>query len=255
MNDRGWFRASISRNPGGAMGASWRLEYDGKVCEGQRHWAAHASATNMVASTLALREALQAYVAADRQGPLEMLGHDQAIIRRAAFAPPPSGKIVPTIDQAQAQVQALVRRIAGGVTFTWVPRDENRALPVTPFPTPPKPPAPMMRPVTPEGVDVALRAQIDALNTARGTADDGMLQSLALTAPDRFESMGWFTLGKHVGEVLGRAIQRQFIGDPLAPECVIAAMRWVSRGLDVSLATRKINLDRPVSLVAGRKAA
>ena len=106
------------------MGAGWRLVYTDRPEEtGSAEWPAARDNTNNRAEYLALIGALEQYVASGRPGPLQVLGDSQLVINQMTGE---WGINNPALLQLNRQATALVKRIAGGVRYRWIPREENQ---------------------------------------------------------------------------------------------------------------------------------
>ena len=118
------FSGSAEPNPGGRMGAGWRLVFTDRPEEtGSSEWPAARDNTNNRAEYLALIGALEQYLASGRPGPLQVLGDSQLVINQMTGD---WGINNPALWQLNRQATALVKRIAGGVRYRWIPREENQ---------------------------------------------------------------------------------------------------------------------------------
>ena len=106
--DRLYFDGSAEPNPGGRMGAGWRLVYSDLPEEtGAAEWPAARSNTNNKAEYLALIGVLTAYLARVRPGPLLVLGDSQLVINQMTGE---WGINNPALWQLNRQAAALVAR-------------------------------------------------------------------------------------------------------------------------------------------------
>ena len=122
--DQLYFDGSAEPNPGGRMGAGWRLVYTDRPEEtGSSEWPAARDNTNNRAEYLALIGALEQYLASGRSGPLQVQGDSQLVINQMTGD---WGINNPALMQLNRQATALVKRIAGGVRYRWIPREENQ---------------------------------------------------------------------------------------------------------------------------------
>ena len=122
--DQLYFDGSAEPNPGGRMGAGWRLVYTDRPEEtGSAEWPAARDNTNNRAEYLALIGALEQYLASGRPGPLLVQGDSQLVINQMTGD---WGINNPALWQLNRQATALVKRIAGGVRYRWIPREENQ---------------------------------------------------------------------------------------------------------------------------------
>jgi len=81
--DQLYFDGSAEPNPGGRMGAGWRLVYtDRPQVSGASEWPAACDNTNNRAEYLALIGALEHYLASGRTGPLQVQGDSQLVINQ-----------------------------------------------------------------------------------------------------------------------------------------------------------------------------
>ena len=121
--DRAWFDGACASNPGGAMGAGWRItRANGIVQEGWESWPPAAENTNNRAEYLALAGLLRAYLQAGGQGPLLIQGDSRLVINHLTGA-------WKCRDQALrpllAEALTLAGQVPDGVRFEWVPRARN----------------------------------------------------------------------------------------------------------------------------------
>ena len=122
--DQLYFDGSAEPNPGGRMGAGWRLVFTDRPEEtGSSEWSAARDNTNNRAEYLALIGALEQYLASGRPGPLQVQGDSQLVINQMTGD---WGINNPALWQLNRQATALVKRIADGVRYRWIPREENQ---------------------------------------------------------------------------------------------------------------------------------
>src|SRR5215467_13241491 len=110
--DQLYFDGSAEPNPGGRMGAGWRLVYTDRPEEtGSAEWHAARGNTNNRAEYLALIGALEQYLTSGRSGPLQVQGDSQLVINQMNGD---WGINNPALGQLNRQATALARRISGG---------------------------------------------------------------------------------------------------------------------------------------------
>jgi ribonuclease HI len=106
------------------VGAGWRLVYTDRPQEtGSAEWLAARDNTINRAEYLALIGALEHYLASGLPGPLLVLGDSKLVINQMTGD---WGISNLALMQLNRQVTALVKRIAGGVRYRWIPREENQ---------------------------------------------------------------------------------------------------------------------------------
>jgi ribonuclease HI len=118
------FDGSAEPNPGGRMGAGWHLVFTNRPEEtGSAEWPAARDKTNNRAEYLALIGALEQYLASGRPGPLRVQGDSQLVTNQMTGD---WGISNSALMQLNRQATALVTRIACGVLYRWIPREENQ---------------------------------------------------------------------------------------------------------------------------------
>lgn len=121
--DLGHFDGSADPNPGGRLGWGWHLRIGGvELSPQQGELPAAPENTNNRGEYMGLISLLEDYIARGGQGPLEVRGDSQLVIKQALREYGcSSAHLRPLLDR----VHSLEGQIQGGVRFVWVRRDRN----------------------------------------------------------------------------------------------------------------------------------
>jgi ribonuclease HI len=120
--DQLYFDGSAEPNPGGRMGAGWRLVYTDRPEEnGSAEWPAITRITgrNIWRSSSRSRESL----ASGRSCPLRVQGDSQLVINQMTGE---WGINNPALWSLNHQATVLAKRIPGGMRYRWIPREEDQ---------------------------------------------------------------------------------------------------------------------------------
>jgi ribonuclease HI len=241
-----YFDGSAEPNPGGRMGAGWRLVFTDRPEEtGASEWPAARDNTNNRAEYLALIGALTQYLASGRSGPLLVQGDSQLVINQMTGDWGISNLALMSLNQ---QATTLVKRIAGGVRYRWIPREENQVADTLAGGQPALAGTPSVYAEHPDGASVAtaLAEQIARLNQA-GKMSFKEAMGLRVGGMDQYSRWHLPELVNAVGAAGVALIDAAFPGQ--APEAMKAretALRWMVRGLAAQLAIRKVQVDLEV---------
>ncbi len=242
--DMGFFDGSCDPNPGGRMGAGWRIVWGDKPEQtGSAEWAADGANTVNVAEYSALIGLLSEYHAAGGQGPLMVYGDSQLIIRQMTGEYSVRSPQLATLNQEASQ---LARGIPGGVSFRWVPREQNALADTLASGVPPGAQEPAIYAWTAPDVPAPLAAAITRLNQ-QGRMSFKEAMNLRLGGTDRYSRLYLADLTTHVGAPCAEAATTAFPGaDAASIKARESALRWMCRGLAAHLAIRKVKVDLEV---------
>ena len=122
-HDLGHFDGSADPNPGGRLGWGWHLRVGGvELSPRQGELPAAPENTNNRGEYMGLISLLEDYIARGGQGPLEVRGDSQLIIKQALREYKCSSE---HLRPLLARVHSLQGQIRGGVRYVWVRRDRN----------------------------------------------------------------------------------------------------------------------------------
>ncbi len=249
--DQAYFDGSAEPNPGGRMGAGWRLVYTECPEEtGSSEWPAARDNTNNRAEYLALIGALEQYLASGRPGPLLVQGDSQLVINQMTGD---WGINNPTLMQLNRQATTQVKRIAGGVRYRWIPREENQVADTLAGGQLAQAGAPFVSAEHTGGAAVAtaLAEQIARLNQA-GKISFKEALGLRVGGKDQYSRWHLQELVPAVGAAGVALSDTAFPGqDAEAIKARETALRWMARGLAAQLAIRKVQVD--LELQANRR--
>ncbi len=239
-----YFDGSSDPNPGGRMGAGWRLVYGDQPEEtGATRWPSARGNTSNKAEYLALIGALTQYLARARPGPLLVLGDSQLVINQMTGE---WGINNPALWQLNQQATALVVRISGGVRYRWIPREENQVADMLAGGQLRQEQTPLVyaEQIDAAGVVAALAEQIARLNRA-GKMSFKEAMGLRVGGRDQYSRWHLQDLVIAVGAAGVAQVEAAFPGET---EEVIkpreAVLRWIVRGLAAQLAIRKVQVDQ-----------
>lgn len=240
--DIGFFDGSADPNPGGRLGAGWRIQWaDGRPeTTGSAEWPAAPENTNNVGEYSALIGLLSDYCSLSGKGPLVVYGDSQLIIRQM------TGEYSvrsPQLANLNEEASTLARGIPGGVSFRWIPREANAIADSLAGGHSIGEQEPAVYALTsPQEVVPALAAQIARLNRQ---GKMGFKEAMNLRVGGKDTSSGKYLqeLAGLVGETGVQMVATAFPSDPKAQE---TALRWACRGLAVHLAIRKVQVDAEV---------
>jgi ribonuclease HI len=239
------FDGSAEPNPGGRMGAGWRLVFTDRPEEtGSAEWPAARDSTNNRAEYLALIGALEQYLASGRPGPLRVQGDSQLVLNQMTGE---WGINNPALWSLNRQATALAKRIPGGVRYRWIPREENQVADTLASGQAGVTQTPLVYAEQPQGgVAKALAEQVALLNqTGKMSFKEAM--GLRVGGMDQYSRWHLPELVTAVGASGLALIDAAFPGqDAEAIKTREAALRWMVRGLAAQLAIRKVQVDQEV---------
>jgi ribonuclease HI len=244
--DHLFFDGSAEPNPGGRMGAGWRLVFTDRPEEtGSAEWPAARDNTNNRAEYLALIGALEQYLASGRSGPLLVLGDSQLVINQMTGE---WGINHPALLHLNRQAAALTGRIPGGVRYRWIPREENQVADMLAGGQLAQAATPLIYAEQTGGTAVAaaLAEQIARLNGA-GKMSFKEALGLRVGGMDQYSRWRLQELVTAVGAAGVALIDDAFPGQEAeAIKARVTALRWMMRGLSAQLAIRKVQVDQEV---------
>lgn len=238
------FDGSAEPNPGGRMGAGWRLVYADRPEEtGSAEWPAARDNTNNRAEYLALIGALEQYLASGRSGPLRVQGDSQLVINQMTGE---WGINNPALRSLHQQATRLSKRVSGGVRYRWVPREENQVADTLAGGQLGLTQTPLVYAEQLQGASVvtALSEQIARLNGA-GKMSFKEAMSLRVGGMDQYSRWHLPELVSLIGTAGVALIDAAFPGQEAeAIKARETALRWMARGLAAQLAIRKVQVDQ-----------